>query len=47
VVRLIRSKGVRVNFFTQSPLDVPETVPDQLGNRVNAPSPPRTRRRCR
>ncbi len=34
VVRLIRSKGVGVYFITQSPLDVPEAVLGQLGNRV-------------
>lgn len=34
VVRLIRSKGVGVYFVTQNPLDVPETVLGQLGNRV-------------
>jgi DNA helicase HerA-like ATPase len=34
VVRLIRSKGVGVYFVTQSPLDVPDTVLGQLGNRV-------------
>ena len=34
VVRLIRSKGVGVYFITQNPLDVPETVLAQLGNRV-------------
>jgi DNA helicase HerA-like ATPase len=34
VVRLIRSKGVGVFFVTQSPLDVPESVLGQLGNRV-------------
>jgi hypothetical protein len=34
VVRLIRSKGVGVYFVTQNPLDVPEKVLDQLGNRV-------------
>ena len=34
VVRLIRSKGVGIYFVTQSPLDVPETVLGQLGNRV-------------
>ena len=34
VVRLIRSKGVGVYFVTQNPLDVPETVAGQLGNRV-------------
>jgi DNA helicase HerA-like ATPase len=33
-VRLIRSKGVGVYFVTQNPLDVPETVLAQLGNRV-------------
>ena len=34
MVRLIRSKGVGVWFVTQSPLDIPETVLGQLGNRV-------------
>jgi len=34
VVRLIRSKGVGVYFVTQSPLDVPDKVLGQLGNRV-------------
>ncbi|MDO9003140.1 MAG: DUF853 family protein [Aquabacterium sp.] len=34
VVRLVRSKGVGVYFVTQNPLDVPETVLGQLGNRV-------------
>ena len=34
VVRLIRSKGVGVCFVTQNPLDVPEIVLGQLGNRV-------------
>jgi DNA double-strand break repair helicase HerA and related ATPase len=34
VVRLIRSKGVGVFFVSQNPLDVPETVLSQLGNRV-------------
>jgi DNA helicase HerA-like ATPase len=34
VVRLIRSKGIGVFFVTQNPLDVPETVLAQLGNRV-------------
>jgi len=34
VVRLIRSKGVGVYFVTQNPVDVPETVLSQLGNRV-------------
>ena len=34
VVRLIRSKGVGVYFVTQNPLDVPESVLGQLGNRV-------------
>jgi uncharacterized protein len=33
VVRLIRSKGVGVYFITQSPLDVPDTILAQLGNR--------------
>jgi DNA helicase HerA-like ATPase len=34
VVRLIRSKGVGVYFVTQNPLDIPEDVAGQLGNRV-------------
>jgi DNA helicase HerA-like ATPase len=34
VVRLVRSKGVGVWFVTQNPLDVPDTVLGQLGNRV-------------
>ncbi|WP_419827512.1 helicase HerA-like domain-containing protein [Sphingomonas sp.] len=34
VVRLIRSKGVGVYFVTQNPIDVPEAVAGQLGNRV-------------
>jgi len=34
VVRLIRSKGVGVYFVTQSPMDLPDTVLGQLGNRV-------------
>jgi DNA helicase HerA-like ATPase len=34
LVRLIRSKGVGVYFVTQNPLDIPETVLGQLGNRV-------------
>jgi DNA helicase HerA-like ATPase len=34
VVRLIRSKGVGVYFATQNPLDIPESVLGQLGNRV-------------
>ena len=34
VVRLIRSKGVGVYFVTQNPLDIPEKVLGQLGNRV-------------
>ena len=34
VIRLIRSKGVGVFFVTQNPLDVPDTVLGQLGNRV-------------
>ena len=33
-MRLIRSKGVGVYFVTQNPLDIPETVLGQLGNRV-------------
>ena len=35
VVRLIRSKGVGVYFVTQNPLDIPDTVLGQLGNRVH------------
>jgi DNA helicase HerA-like ATPase len=34
VVRLIRSKGVGVYFVTQNPVDIPEEVAGQLGNRV-------------
>lgn len=34
VVRLIRSKGVGVYFVTQNPLDIPEAILGQLGNRV-------------
>jgi DNA helicase HerA-like ATPase len=34
VVRLIRSKGVGVYFITQNPLDLPEDVLGQLGNRI-------------
>ena len=34
VVRLVRSKGVGVYFVTQNPLDVPDKVAAQLGNRV-------------
>jgi uncharacterized protein len=34
VVRLIRSKGVGVYFVTQNPIDVPDKVLGQLGNRV-------------
>jgi len=34
VVRLIRSKGVGVYFCTQNPIDIPEDVAGQLGNRV-------------
>jgi DNA helicase HerA-like ATPase len=34
VVRLIRSKGVGVYFVTQNPLDVPDKMLGQLGNRV-------------
>ncbi|MBK8524084.1 MAG: DUF853 domain-containing protein [Betaproteobacteria bacterium] len=34
VVRLIRSKGVGVYFVTQNPLDIPDKVLGQLGNRV-------------
>ena len=34
VVRLVRSKGVGVYFVSQNPLDIPETVLGQLGNRI-------------
>ena len=34
VVKLIRSKGVGVFFVTQNPIDIPEEVLAQLGNRV-------------
>jgi DNA helicase HerA-like ATPase len=34
VVRLIRSKGVGVYFITQNPIDIPEDIAGQLGNRV-------------
>jgi len=34
VVRLIRSKGVGVYFITQNPIDIPEKIAGQLGNRV-------------
>ena len=34
VIRLIRSKGVGVYFCTQNPLDIPETILGQIGNRV-------------
>ena len=34
VVRLIRSKGVGIYFISQSPLDIPENVLGQLGNRI-------------
>ncbi|BAK68555.1 conserved hypothetical protein [Sphingobium sp. SYK-6] len=34
VVRLIRSKGVGIYFVTQNPIDIPEDIAGQLGNRV-------------
>ena len=34
VVRLVRSKGVGVYFITQNPVDIPDTIAGQLGNRV-------------
>jgi len=34
VVRLVRSKGVGVYFISQNPIDIPETIAGQLGNRV-------------
>jgi DNA helicase HerA-like ATPase len=34
VVRLIRSKGVGIFFVTQNPLDIPEKIAGQLGNRI-------------
>jgi len=39
VVRLVRSKGVGVYFVTQNPLDVPDSVLGQLGNRVQHANP--------
>ena len=35
VVRLIRSKGIGVYFVTQNPIDLPDPVLGQLGNRVH------------
>jgi DNA helicase HerA-like ATPase len=34
IVRLVRSKGVGVYFATQNPLDIPDTILGQLGNRI-------------
>ena len=34
VIRLVRSKGVGIYFITQSPIDIPENILGQLGNRV-------------
>lgn len=34
VVRLVRSKGVGIYFVTQNPIDIPDTVLGQLGNRI-------------
>jgi hypothetical protein len=34
VVRLIRSKGIGIYFITQNPIDIPEAVAGQLGNRI-------------
>lgn len=34
VVKLIRSKGVGIYFITQNPLDIPESILSQLGNRI-------------
>jgi DNA helicase HerA-like ATPase len=34
IVRLIRSKSVGIYFVTQNPTDIPDSVPGQLGNRV-------------
>lgn len=34
VVRLVRSKGVGIYFITQNPLDVPDSILGQLGNRI-------------
>jgi uncharacterized protein len=34
VVRLIRSKGIGIYFITQNPIDIPETVLGQLGNKI-------------
>jgi len=34
VVRLIRSKGIGIYFITQNPIDIPETILGQLGNKI-------------
>lgn len=34
IVRLIRSKGVGIFFITQNPLDIPDSISSQLGNRI-------------
>lgn len=34
VVRLIRSKGVGIYFITQNPIDIPDTILGQLGNKI-------------
>ncbi len=34
VIRLVRSKGIGIYFVTQNPLDIPDTILGQLGNRV-------------
>ena len=47
VVRLIRSKGVGVYFASQNPLDIPETILGQLGNRAATCLCARLRRRTR
>ena len=48
VVRLIRSKGVGIYFITQNPIDIPDKVAAQLGNRIqhklNAFTPPTSAR---
>jgi uncharacterized protein len=36
VVRLIRSKGIGVYFITQNPIDIPEKIAGQLGNRLHS-----------
>ena len=39
IARLIRSKGVGIYFISQSPLDIPNAVSAQLGNRIQQKEP--------